>query len=173
MLRSGEQGAVGSDDALGSAGRQVLHRLQGWSPRMATPARKDESSGQMTWAVHVTIALTWFDPAETPPMITPYVLMYAMHDALVKPMPGNAMTPSLAVQWQESADGLAYDFELRQGVTFHNGDPFTKIDDEARVMPIWELSFLCASGPCMGVSGLGVIPLFAYAGPYEDLHLKS
>jgi hypothetical protein len=66
MLRSGEQGAVGSDDALGSAGRQVLHRLQGWSPRMATPARNDESSGQMAWAVHVTIALTWFDPAGPP-----------------------------------------------------------------------------------------------------------
>jgi peptide/nickel transport system substrate-binding protein len=102
--------------------------LQGWSPLMAAPAQKDEPSGQMTWAVHVTIAPTWFDPAETPPVITPYMLLYAMHDALVKPMPGNTMTPSLAVKWQESTDGLAYDFELRQGVTFHNGDPFTAED---------------------------------------------
>jgi peptide/nickel transport system substrate-binding protein len=102
--------------------------LQGWSPRVAAPARKDESSVQLTWAVHVTIAPTWFDPAETPPVITPYMLMHAMHDALVKPMPGDVMTPSLAVQWQESADGLAYDFERRQGVTFHNGDPFTAED---------------------------------------------
>jgi peptide/nickel transport system substrate-binding protein len=102
--------------------------LQGWSPRMAATAQQAESSGQMTWAVHVTIAPTWFDPAETPPVITPYMLMYAMHDALVKPMPGNAMTPSLAVKWQEGTDGLTYDFELRQGVTFHNGDPFTAED---------------------------------------------
>jgi peptide/nickel transport system substrate-binding protein len=102
--------------------------LQGWSPLMAAPAQKDEPSGQMTWAVHVTIAPTWFDPAETPPVITPYMLLYAMHDALVKPMPGNTMTPSLAVKWQESADGLAYDFELRQGVKFHNGDSFTAED---------------------------------------------
>jgi peptide/nickel transport system substrate-binding protein len=102
--------------------------LQGWSPRMAASAQKDEPSGQMTWAVHVTIAPTWFDPAETPPVITPYMLMYAMHDALVKPMPGNAMTPSLAMKWQEGSDGLTYDFELRQGVTFHNGDPFTAED---------------------------------------------
>jgi peptide/nickel transport system substrate-binding protein len=102
--------------------------LQGWSPRMAAPAQQAEPSGQMTWAVHVTIAPTWFDPAETPPVITPYMLMYAMHDALVKPMPGNTMAPSLAVTWREGSDGLTYDFELRQGVMFHNGDPFTAED---------------------------------------------
>jgi peptide/nickel transport system substrate-binding protein len=82
----------------------------------------------MTWAIHVTIAPTWFDPAETTGIITPFMFLYAMHDALVKPMPGNPMTPSLATQWRESTDGLAYDFELRQGVKFHNGDPFTAED---------------------------------------------
>jgi peptide/nickel transport system substrate-binding protein len=102
--------------------------LQGWSPHMAAPAQKDEPSGQITYAAHVTVAPTWFDPAETPPVITPYMLLYAMHDALLKPMPGNPMTPSLAVKWQESADGLTYNFELRQGVSFHNGDPFTAED---------------------------------------------
>src|SRR5918999_6518430 len=102
--------------------------LQGWSPLMAAPAQKDEPSGQMTWAVHVTIAPTWFDPAETPGIITPYMFMYAMHDALVKPMPDSPMFPCLATKWSESADGLTYDFELRQGVKFHNGDPFTAED---------------------------------------------
>ena len=91
-------------------------------------AQKDEASGQMTWAIHVTIAPTWFDPAETPGVITPYMFMYAMHDALIKPMPDNPMAPSLATKWSESADGLTYDFELRQGVKFHNGDPFTAED---------------------------------------------
>ena len=102
--------------------------LQGWSPRMAATAQKEEASGQITYATHVTLAPTWFDPAETPPVITPYMLMYAMHDALLKPMPVDAVSPSLAVQWQETADGLSYDFELRQGVTFHNGDLFTAED---------------------------------------------
>ena len=46
--------------------------------------------GQLTWAVHFSLAPTWFDPAETPGMITPFLLMYALHDAMVKPMPGNA-----------------------------------------------------------------------------------
>lgn len=91
-------------------------------------AQKDEPKGQLTWAVHVTIAPTWFDPAESGSLITPYMFMYAMHDALVKPMPDNAMSPCLATKWSESADGLSYDFELRQGVKFHNGDPFTAED---------------------------------------------
>jgi peptide/nickel transport system substrate-binding protein len=102
--------------------------LQGWPQSMAAPAKKDEPSGQMTWAIHVTIAPTWFDPAETPGIITPYMFMYALHDALVKPMPDNPMSPSLATHWSESSDGLTYDFELRQGVKFHNGDPFTAED---------------------------------------------
>jgi peptide/nickel transport system substrate-binding protein len=101
---------------------------QGWPRLAAAPAKQDEPRGQMTWAVHVTIAPTWFDPAETPGVITPYMFMYAMHDALIKPMPANPMFPSLATQWNQSPDGLAYDFELRQAVKFHNGDPFTAED---------------------------------------------
>jgi peptide/nickel transport system substrate-binding protein len=48
-----------------------------------------------------------------------------------------------------------------------------KVYDDARFIPIWELSFLCASGPRVAVSGLGLIPLFAYSGPYEDVQLKG
>jgi peptide/nickel transport system substrate-binding protein len=102
--------------------------LPGWPRLLAAPAQKGVPSGQMTWAVHVTIAPVWFDPAETLPLITPYMMMYALHDALVKPMPGNLMSPSLATAWRESPDGLTYDFELRQGVKFHNGDPFSAED---------------------------------------------
>jgi peptide/nickel transport system substrate-binding protein len=51
-----------------------------------------------------------------------------LHDALVKPMPGNIMAPSLAESWTESPDGLVYEFHLRQGVRFHNGDPLTAAD---------------------------------------------
>jgi peptide/nickel transport system substrate-binding protein len=102
--------------------------LQGWPRVMAAPAQKHVSTGQMTWAVHVTIAPVWFDPAETLPVITPYMMMYALHDALIKPMPGNLMSPSLATEWHQSPDGLTYDFKLRQGVKFHNGDPFSADD---------------------------------------------
>jgi peptide/nickel transport system substrate-binding protein len=84
--------------------------------------------GQMTWAVHITLAPTWFDPAETPGIATPFMVLFALHDALVKPMPGNAMAPSLAESWSASRDGLVYEFVLRQGLRFHNGDPLTADD---------------------------------------------
>jgi peptide/nickel transport system substrate-binding protein len=78
--------------------------------------------GQMTWGAHISIAPTWFDPAETPGIATPFMILYALHDAMVKPMPGNAMAPSLAESWSVSPDGLIYEFVLRHGVKFHNGD---------------------------------------------------
>jgi peptide/nickel transport system substrate-binding protein len=84
--------------------------------------------GQLTWGVHISLAPTWFDPAETPGIITPYMVMYALHDALVKPMPGNPRAPGLAESWSVSRDGLVYEFVLRKGVRFHNGDPVTADD---------------------------------------------
>jgi peptide/nickel transport system substrate-binding protein len=86
------------------------------------------ADGQLTWAVHITLAPTWFDPAETPGLITPYMLMYALHDALLKPMPGQASAPSLAESWSASPDGLSYEFVLRKGARFHNGEPVTAED---------------------------------------------
>jgi len=84
--------------------------------------------GQLTIAVHVSLAPAWFDPAETPGVITPFLTLYALHDALVKPMPGNAFAPSLAESWTASKDGLTYEFLLRKNVKFHNGDPVTAED---------------------------------------------
>ena len=84
--------------------------------------------GEMTWAIHVSLAPTWFDPAETPSVITPFMILYAMHDALVKPMPGNPQAPCLAESWTVSKDGLVYEFVLRRGVKFHNGDPVSAED---------------------------------------------
>jgi peptide/nickel transport system substrate-binding protein len=85
-------------------------------------------SGQMTWALHFSLAPTLFEPAETPGLITPFMILYALHDALVKPMPENRMAPSLAESWTVSADGLVYEFVLRKGAAFHTGDPVTADD---------------------------------------------
>jgi peptide/nickel transport system substrate-binding protein len=92
------------------------------------PAHADAPTGQMTWAVHFTLAPTLFEPAETPGLITPFMILYALHDALVKPLPGKSMAPSLAESWSTSPDGLVYEFVLRKGVRFHNGDPVAAED---------------------------------------------
>src|SRR5262249_3178835 len=60
--------------------------------------------------------------------ITPYMVLYALHDAMVKPMPGNANAPCLAQSWSMSEDGLSWDFVLRDGVKFHDGEPITAED---------------------------------------------
>jgi peptide/nickel transport system substrate-binding protein len=91
-------------------------------------ANANNAQGQLTWAVHFSLAPTWFDPAETPGMITPFLLMYALHDAMVKPMPGNAAEPCLADGWKAAPDGLSYEFTIRAGAKFHNGEPVTSED---------------------------------------------
>src|SRR5262244_3822574 len=84
--------------------------------------------GTMTWGVHFTLAARWLDPGETEGVITPFMVLYALHDALVKPMPGSLTTPSLAESWTMSKDGLTYEFVLRKGARFHNGDLVTGED---------------------------------------------
>jgi peptide/nickel transport system substrate-binding protein len=94
----------------------------------SAPGAATAAEGQITFALNITLAPTWFDPAETPGVITPFLTLYALHDALVKPMPGNAWAPSLAESWTMSKDGLVYEFVLRRGVRFHNGDVLTADD---------------------------------------------
>src|SRR5215510_4165903 len=83
---------------------------------------------KLVFALHVTISPSWFDPAETPAQITPFGMLYALHDALVRPLPGEAMGNSLAESWSESPDGLVYTFTLRPNLQFHNGDPCSAED---------------------------------------------
>jgi peptide/nickel transport system substrate-binding protein len=99
-----------------------------WLGHSASIQAQTKPAGEMRWALYVTLAPTWFDPGEVVGVLTPFWVLYALHDALVKPMPGDLMTPSLAESWSVSADQLFYEFKLREGVTFHNGDPFTAED---------------------------------------------
>src|SRR6476469_3690030 len=92
-------------------------------------AAEGKPEGEMKVALYVTLAPAWLDPGEaTPGVLTPFWVLYALHDALVKPMPGQRMAPSLAESWKVSDDQRAYEFTLRPGLKFHNGDPFTADD---------------------------------------------
>src|SRR5262245_61571910 len=102
----------------------VVLTLASAVPAIAQPT----PAGEAVMAWHVTIAPSWLDPSTAPPQITPFGILYAIHDALVKPLPNQKMGPSLAESWSESPDGLTYEFKLRRGLKFHNGDPLTAED---------------------------------------------
>ena len=94
---------------------------------MAEAQTKPE--GEMRWALYVTLAPAWLDPGESVVgVLTPFWVLYALHDALVKPMPGQRYAASLAESWTASEDQRVYSFTLRPGLKFHNGDPFTAED---------------------------------------------
>jgi len=95
---------------------------------MVSTAAASPPAGRATIAWHVTLSPSWFDPSTAPPQITPFGMLYAIHDALVRPYPGHKMGPSLAEAWEESPDGKTYEFRLRAGLKFHNGDPLTTED---------------------------------------------
>jgi peptide/nickel transport system substrate-binding protein len=84
--------------------------------------------GTMVWGLHVTLVSRWLDPGDTEALITPFMVLYALHDALSKPMPGSINTPSLAESWTVSKDGINYEFVLRKDAKFHNGDAVTAED---------------------------------------------
>lgn len=52
------------------------------------------------------------------------VLLDLVYEPLVRYAPDGSIVPALAESWTISADGLTWTFNLRQGVTFHDGTPF-------------------------------------------------
>ena len=95
---------------------------------MSGAASATTPSGRVVIAAHVTIPPAWLDPSTAPAQITPFAILYALHEALVRPYPGHQVGPSLAELWSESADSKMYEFKLRSGLKFHNGDPITTED---------------------------------------------
>jgi len=103
--------------------REVLSLAALGALTVATKAANAVPDRSIIIGSHVSLAPIWFDPAETLGIITPFMLMYAMHDAMAKAMPGDSIAPCLAESWTMAPDGLSYTFVLRPGVKFHNGEP--------------------------------------------------
>jgi peptide/nickel transport system substrate-binding protein len=128
----GKSPSFGGPMARRDGDRQLTRRemLALTAVGLTTTARYADAAqqGQLTYGVHISLAPAWFDPAESTGLITPFMVLYALHDGMVKAMPGQLQAPSLAESVTASADGLTYDFALRPGVLFHNGDPVTSDD---------------------------------------------
>src|SRR5215472_11944317 len=71
--------------------------------------------GQMTLVLNISTAARWFDPSESEALITPFIFYNMIHDALVKPLPGNPIAASLAESWSASAGRARVRVRLAQG----------------------------------------------------------
>lgn len=79
---------------------------------------------QETFRIAIGVDPDTLDPAQSTTTTVDNVMDY-MAETLVAIDETGALIPRLATSWTTSEDGLAIDFELRQGVTFHDGTPFT------------------------------------------------
>ncbi len=107
----------------GAPGSQPGASSAATSAASGSAAGKVEPRGRMTYIWHTTIAPSWLDPQEAPPQVTPYSFCYALHDAMVKHMPGKTFAPSLAESYELSPDFRSATFKLRPGIKFHDGSP--------------------------------------------------
>jgi len=99
--------------------------------------------------------------------------------------PGNAATRVEAFMYSQGVQSFLKDSEIDQWFEQQSRerDRTTrekllhqiqqKVYDEASFLPIWQLGFLCVTGPRVAVSGLGLIPDYIYSAPYEDVRLKA
>ncbi|MEX0836487.1 MAG: ABC transporter substrate-binding protein, partial [Nitriliruptor sp.] len=67
------------------------------------------------------------DPHATTSAFT-FTVIENVYDTLVQPNDDLEMEPALATEWETSDDGLTWTFELREGVTFHDGTEFDADD---------------------------------------------
>jgi len=79
-----------------------------------------------------------------PPNLAPYLstsgpigqVASKVYEGLVTLGPDFEILPALATAWEVSSDGLTYTFTLREGVTWHDGEPFTSADVQFGIMDV-------------------------------------
>ena len=80
--------------------------------------------GKLTMAIHWPVSANWFDPLRANPGTLGWFTLSMWNDALVKPMPDGTYTPCLAESFSNNENYTVYEFKLRKGVKFHNGEDF-------------------------------------------------
>lgn len=91
-------------------------------------SRASAPEGTLKQAIHFGISADWLDPATAGFVISSQLPLYLLHDSLIKAMPEGTFVPCLAESWTVSPDARVYEFKLRKGAKFHNGDPVTAED---------------------------------------------
>ncbi|MFO8041869.1 MAG: ABC transporter substrate-binding protein [Alkalispirochaeta sp.] len=84
----------------------------------------EQEEGPETLVVGQIAEPNALDP-HTVTAVNDFRILVNIYDGLVRFQDGSlAVEPALATDWEISEDGTVYTFELREGVTFHDGTPF-------------------------------------------------
>lgn len=67
-----------------------------------------------------------------------YVIASKIMEPLMDLDADGNFVPMLATSWEGTPDGLTYTFKLREGVTWHDGTPFTSADVQFTAMELWK-----------------------------------
>lgn len=103
--------------------------------------------GASSIAIGFTAEPKNFDFTTTDGSAIPQALLYNVYEGLVKLDSNGEIAPLLAESWTLSPDRTVYDFQLREGVTFSDGSPFTAEDVKfsiERVSTEWTISLKSA-----------------------------
>lgn len=91
----------------------------------ATSGKQPKRGGTFVTLGHQNV--TSLSPDDGGPTVF-YVVMANIHEALLKVDQNYKIQPVLAERYQTSADGKTWTFNLRHGVKWHDGQPFTAAD---------------------------------------------
>ena len=93
------------------------------------PDRSKQSEGEMVLAYHTALSPKWSDPQVAPASRTPYsAFLQNVFDPLIGAMPNGRFVYLLAEDLEMTDDFMKATFRLREGITFHNGEPVTTED---------------------------------------------
>ena len=93
-----------------------------------TPTTMGEPDPDASVAIRLVLEPGNLDIRETAGSALDQVLVDNIYQGLVARTPEQDIVPALASDWTVSPDGLTYTFTLREGVTFHDGQPLTPQD---------------------------------------------
>jgi peptide/nickel transport system substrate-binding protein len=103
-----------------------------------------------------------------------YLVTELLYSNLTRLKPDMTVEPDLAISWEPNAALTEWTFELRPGVTFHDGSPLTADDVVATINAILDPKTASPGrtnvGPIKEVAAVGPLTVkFVLSGPYADL----
>jgi peptide/nickel transport system substrate-binding protein len=103
--------------------------ILGWGTVFAQDP-EPQAGGEIT--VSIVAEPPGWDPTVSTSQEIARVTYGNVYEGLVRIDRQGEIVPALAESWEVSGDGLSWTFTLREGVTFHNGEPFTPEDVVAK-----------------------------------------